>query len=88
MTGADRTTLVLGQNPPGMAEARPTRMRAVLLTGHGGYEKLVHRNDVPVPDPRATLSRFFDPLGDACLPVGAGPRRAPFTADELSLRSR
>ena len=24
-------------------------MRAVLLTGHGGYEKLVYRDDVPVP---------------------------------------
>jgi NADPH:quinone reductase-like Zn-dependent oxidoreductase len=34
-----------------MAEALPTRMRAVLLTGHGGYEKLVHREDVPVPRP-------------------------------------
>jgi NADPH:quinone reductase-like Zn-dependent oxidoreductase len=26
-------------------------MRAVLLTGHGGYEKLVVRDDVPVPRP-------------------------------------
>jgi NADPH:quinone reductase-like Zn-dependent oxidoreductase len=26
-------------------------MRAVLLTGHGGYEKLTYREDVPVPSP-------------------------------------
>jgi NADPH:quinone reductase-like Zn-dependent oxidoreductase len=30
---------------------RPDTMRAVLLTGHGGYEKLVLRDDVPVPQP-------------------------------------
>jgi NADPH:quinone reductase-like Zn-dependent oxidoreductase len=24
-------------------------MRAVLLTGHGGYDRLEHRDDVPVP---------------------------------------
>ena len=30
----------------------PERMRAALLTGHGGYEKLVVRDDVPVPRPR------------------------------------
>jgi NADPH:quinone reductase-like Zn-dependent oxidoreductase len=29
----------------------PERMRAVLLTGHGGYDKLVVREDVPVPRP-------------------------------------
>jgi NADPH:quinone reductase-like Zn-dependent oxidoreductase len=29
----------------------PEHMRAVLLTGHGGYDKLVHRKDVPVPRP-------------------------------------
>jgi NADPH:quinone reductase-like Zn-dependent oxidoreductase len=28
-------------------------MRAVLLTGHGGYDKLVVRDDVPVPRPAA-----------------------------------
>lgn len=27
----------------------PLRMRAVMLTGHGGLEKLEHRTDVPVP---------------------------------------
>lgn len=32
-----------------MAEALPTRMCPVLLTGHGGYEQLVHREDVSVP---------------------------------------
>ncbi len=29
----------------------PTRMKAVLLTGHGGMDKLVYREDVPVPKP-------------------------------------
>ena len=29
----------------------PATMRAVLLTGHGGYEKLEFRNDVPIPVP-------------------------------------
>ncbi len=32
-------------------DAVPERMRAVLLTGHGGYEKLVVREDVPVARP-------------------------------------
>jgi NADPH:quinone reductase-like Zn-dependent oxidoreductase len=31
----------------------PTTMKAVLLTGHGGPEKLVYREDVPVPKPAA-----------------------------------
>ena len=30
----------------------PATMRAVLLTGHGGYDRLQLRNDVPVPTPR------------------------------------
>jgi NADPH:quinone reductase-like Zn-dependent oxidoreductase len=29
----------------------PATMRAVLLTGHGGYDKLEYRDDVPVPVP-------------------------------------
>jgi NADPH:quinone reductase-like Zn-dependent oxidoreductase len=29
----------------------PERMRAVLLTGHGGYDRLACRDDVPVPRP-------------------------------------
>src|SRR5262249_37213050 len=29
----------------------PTTMKAVLLTGHGGLDKLVYRTDVPVPAP-------------------------------------
>jgi NADPH:quinone reductase-like Zn-dependent oxidoreductase len=29
----------------------PKTMKAMLLTGHGGYEKLEFRDDVPVPDP-------------------------------------
>lgn len=31
----------------------PTTMSAVLLTGHGGLDKLVYRSDVPVPRPAA-----------------------------------
>lgn len=31
----------------------PSNMAAVLLTGHGGPEKLVYRSDVPVPSPAA-----------------------------------
>jgi NADPH:quinone reductase-like Zn-dependent oxidoreductase len=34
-----------------MAATVPGRMRAVLLTGHGGYEQLAYREDVPVPRP-------------------------------------
>lgn len=34
-------------------EQAPTTMRAVLLTGHGGPEKLQYREDVPVPVPGA-----------------------------------
>ena len=30
----------------------PTRMAAVLLTGHGGFDKLAYRDDVPVPVPQ------------------------------------
>lgn len=29
----------------------PDRMRAVVLTGHGGFDKLVYREDVPTPRP-------------------------------------
>jgi len=36
-----------------MAEALPDTMRAILLTGFGGYERLEWRDDVPVPRPRA-----------------------------------
>ncbi len=32
-----------------MTNALPATMRAVLLTGHGGFEKLDYRDDVPVP---------------------------------------
>ena len=31
----------------------PTTMAAVLLTGHGGLDKLVYSSDVPVPEPGA-----------------------------------
>ena len=40
----------------------PARMRAVLLTGHGGLDKLEYRNDVPVPAPAA---------GEVLIAVGA-----------------
>jgi NADPH:quinone reductase-like Zn-dependent oxidoreductase len=33
--------------------ALPDRMTAVLLTGHGGFETLCYRDDVPVPRPAA-----------------------------------
>jgi NADPH:quinone reductase-like Zn-dependent oxidoreductase len=33
------------------AATLPERMRAVLLTGHGGYEQLAYREDVAVPRP-------------------------------------
>lgn len=29
----------------------PDRMKGVLLTGHGGFEKLEYRDDLPVPEP-------------------------------------
>jgi NADPH:quinone reductase-like Zn-dependent oxidoreductase len=37
-------------------------MRAVLLTGHGGFERLEYRSDIPVPQPRA---------GEVLIRVGA-----------------
>jgi NADPH:quinone reductase-like Zn-dependent oxidoreductase len=36
-----------------MAHAIPTHMAAVQLTGHGGFETLHYREDVPVPTPSA-----------------------------------
>ncbi|MEE8252527.1 MAG: hypothetical protein V3R17_01195 [Hyphomicrobium sp.] len=50
-------------NPPTI----PEKMAAVLLTGHGGFDKLDYRTDVPTPKPgpgeiliqvRTTLLRF------------------------------
>ena len=32
--------------------ALPKTMAAVLLTGHGGFDKLEYREDVPVPQPK------------------------------------
>lgn len=40
----------------------PDVMRAVLMTGNGGFEKLVYRDDVPVPQPAA---------GEVLVKVGA-----------------
>ncbi|WHO74629.1 alcohol dehydrogenase family protein [Rhizobium sp. BT03] len=31
----------------------PERMKGVLLTGHGGFEKLEYREDIPLPRPKA-----------------------------------
>ena len=30
----------------------PKAMHAVVLTGHGGFDKMEYRNDVPVPLPK------------------------------------
>lgn len=40
----------------------PSKMTAAILTGHGGFEKLVVRNDVPVPQPK---------VGELLIEVGA-----------------
>ncbi len=45
-----------------MTETIPATMRAVLLTGNGGFDTLVYRDDVPVPQPRA---------GEVLIRVGA-----------------
>jgi NADPH:quinone reductase-like Zn-dependent oxidoreductase len=37
-----------------MSESLPERMTAVLLTGHGGFDKLEYRDDVELPVPGAT----------------------------------
>ena len=34
-------------------DAIPDRMCAALLTGHGSFDRLVYRTDVPVPRPGA-----------------------------------
>ena len=39
--------------PPANARALPDTMRAVVLTGHGGLDSLVYRDDWPVPRPAA-----------------------------------
>jgi NADPH:quinone reductase-like Zn-dependent oxidoreductase len=41
------------KNEEVMSAAVPDAMCALLLTGHGGLEKLVYRTDVPVPQPVA-----------------------------------
>ena len=45
-----------------MAAELPAKMKAVLLTGYGGFEKLDYREDVPVPVPGA---------GEVLIRVGA-----------------
>jgi NADPH:quinone reductase-like Zn-dependent oxidoreductase len=60
-------------------------MRAVLLTGHGGLEKLEYREDVPTPEPAE---------GEVLIAVGAaginntdiwtrGPAKPPTTGSRL-----
>jgi NADPH:quinone reductase-like Zn-dependent oxidoreductase len=49
----------MGQHEPGGV---PASMRAVQLTGHGGIDKLVYRDDVPTPSPKA---------GEVLVQVGA-----------------
>jgi len=44
----------------------PTKLKAVLLKGHGGFDQLEYRVDVPVPALRA---------GEVLVKVGAGIRR-------------
>ena len=39
--------------PSALDETIPERMCAVLLTGHGGFDRLEYREDVPVPRPGA-----------------------------------
>ena len=48
--------------PPGPRPALPRVMRAVVLTGHGGFDRLSVRDDWPVPNPRP---------GEALIEVGA-----------------
>lgn len=36
----------------------PQTMTAVLLTGHGGFDRLEYRNDVPVPPPPPQPVKF------------------------------
>jgi NADPH:quinone reductase-like Zn-dependent oxidoreductase len=45
-----------------MTETIPATMRAVLMTGNGGFEKLEYRDDVSVPPPRA---------GEVLIKIGA-----------------
>jgi len=62
-------------------------MKAVLLTGHGGPEKLEYREDVPRPEPAG---------GEALIEVGAaginnatsGPGREPTVQRKTRMRSR
>ena len=34
-----------------MERSLPRVMKAILLTGHGGFDRLAFRDDVPVPSP-------------------------------------
>ncbi len=50
----------------------PDKMTAVLLTGHGGLDKLEYRNDVPVPQPGP--SEVLIRVGEARSGAGVGRR--------------
>lgn len=45
---------LMSSDPSAPTTALPDVMYAVLLTGHGGFERLDYRDDVPVPVPLAT----------------------------------
>jgi NADPH:quinone reductase-like Zn-dependent oxidoreductase len=47
--------------------ALPTRMTAMVLTGHGGYEQLSYRTDFLRPSPLA---------GEVLIRVGAADRKS------------
>lgn len=52
MTGTLETAAVNAlSNAPANTSPPPRTMHAVVLTGHGGFDKLVYREDVPVPTP-------------------------------------
>ena len=50
-TTRDMSTTTDSAAPPGTGPALPRVMRAVVLTGHGGLDRLSVRDDWPVPDP-------------------------------------
>ena len=67
----------------------PERMSAVLLTGHGGFDRLEYRTDVPVPRPgagavliRVTAAGVNNT--DITTPAPGGTRRAAKTSGNTS----
>jgi NADPH:quinone reductase-like Zn-dependent oxidoreductase len=63
-----------------MTPVIPATMSAVLLTGHGGIEKLEYREDVPVPVPGE---------GEVLIRVGAaGINNTDINTGPAGIRSR